>query len=357
MSQDSVIKSILLVEDEALLAMATKMGLEENGYDVVHVSTGEAAIEAVYAGGIDLILMDIDLGRNRMDGTETAEKILQERAIPIIFHTSHSEREMVEKVKGITRYGYVLKSAGEFVLLEAIQMAFELFAAHRQIAEKEERYQYMFDYNRSGVAVLKAVDNGKDFVFVDYNRTAEAVDAVPKEEVIGRRVTLVFPGVEAFGILDVFREVWETGESKSHTDAFYQDERISGRRESFVYRIPSGEIVSVYRDVTEEKETQNKLQVASHELQCLYEISRLVDTEGTTLSAILQGTVYLLPQYMGETGNVSVRLTIDGTEFVTADFRESPKEERLPIFVRGKEAGQLEIFCNQIGRAACRERV
>ena len=38
---------------------------------------------------------------------------------------------MVEKVKGITRYGYVLKNSGEFVLLEAIQMAFELFQAHQ----------------------------------------------------------------------------------------------------------------------------------------------------------------------------------------------------------------------------------
>ena len=34
MSQNSVKKSILLVEDEALLAMATKMVLEKNGYGI-----------------------------------------------------------------------------------------------------------------------------------------------------------------------------------------------------------------------------------------------------------------------------------------------------------------------------------
>ncbi len=350
MSQDFVTQTILLVEDEALLAMGTKMILEDAGYNVVHVLTGEAAVPAVNAGDIDLILMDIDLGRNQMDGTETAELILREHSIPIIFHTSHSEREMVERVKGITRYGYVLKSAGEFVLLEAIQMAFELFSANQQIAEKEERYQYMFDYNRSSVAVLKAVDNATDFIFVDYNRTAEVVDSIWKDDVIGRRVTDVFPGAEAFGILEVFREVWKTGESKTHTDAFYQDERLSGWRESFVYRIPSGEIVSVYRDVTEEKETENKLQIASHELQCLYQISCLVDTERTTLPAILQGTVDLLPRYVGEAGNMHIRLTVDGTEYVTADFRESQRKVRLPVFVRGKKAGQLEMFCKQPDR-------
>ncbi|MFW5769429.1 MAG: PAS domain S-box protein, partial [Spirochaetota bacterium] len=301
----------------------------------------------VHAGGIDLILMDIDLGRDKMDGTETAEKILKEQNIPIIFHTSHSEREMVEKVKGITRYGYVLKSAGEFVLLEAIQMAFELFAAHRQIAEKEERYQHLFDYNRSSVAVLKAVEDGKDFVFVDYNRTAEAVDGIWKEEVIGRRVAEVFPGVEAFGILEVFRDVWKTGEPKTHTDAFYQDERISGWRESFVHRIPSGEIVSVYRDVTEEKETEYKLQVASRELECLYQISRLVDTEGTTLPAILQGTVDLLPRYIGEVGKMSVRLTVRDAEYTTDHFAESGQQRTFPILVCGEAGGQLEIYCTE----------
>jgi PAS domain S-box-containing protein len=347
MSQDSVTKTILLVEDEALLAMATQMVLQDNGYDVVHVSTGEAAIEAVQAGGIDLILMDIDLGRNRMDGTETAEKILEEQNIPIIFHTSHAEREMVERVKGITRYGYVLKSAGEFVLLEAIQMAFELFGAHRQIAEKEERYRHWFDYNRSSVAVLRAIEDGQDFIFVDYNRTAEAVDGIRKEEAIGRRVTQVFPGAEAFGILEVFRDVWKTGESKTHADAFYQDERISGWRESFVYRIPSGEIVSVYRDVTEEKETEGKLHVASRELQCLYQVSRLVDTEGTTLPAILQGTVELLPRYIGEVGKMSVRLTVRGSEYATDNFAESGRQRTFPIVVRGKTEGQLEIYCKK----------
>lgn len=70
--------------------------------------------------------MDIDLGDGKMDGTEAAEMILNEYELPIVFLTSHAEKEMVEKGKGITRYGYVLKNAGEFVLIEAITMAFEL---------------------------------------------------------------------------------------------------------------------------------------------------------------------------------------------------------------------------------------
>ena len=69
-------RKILLVEDEALIAMSERMILEQNGYDVTVAHSGPAAIE-VFAEDqdIDLVLMDIDLGSG-MDGTEAAQAIL-----------------------------------------------------------------------------------------------------------------------------------------------------------------------------------------------------------------------------------------------------------------------------------------
>lgn len=52
--------------------------------------------------------MDIDLGAG-IDGTEAAKTILESRDIPIIFLTSHSEKEYVDRVKKITGYGYVFQ--------------------------------------------------------------------------------------------------------------------------------------------------------------------------------------------------------------------------------------------------------
>lgn len=70
-------KTILLVEDEAVIALTEKFTLEKYGYAVLHVNTGEKAIAAVETKpGIDLILMDIDLG-DGIDGTQAAETILQ----------------------------------------------------------------------------------------------------------------------------------------------------------------------------------------------------------------------------------------------------------------------------------------
>ncbi len=152
-------KRLLLVEDEVLIAMNTALDLEKNGFDVTTVASGEEAVEAVENDfGLDLVLMDIDLGSG-IDGTEAAITILSHREIPIVFLTSHSERQIVERVKGITRYGYVLKSSGEFVLLEAINMAFELFEANQKLCAEKERsiqneIELSFIYEHTPVLLL-----------------------------------------------------------------------------------------------------------------------------------------------------------------------------------------------------------
>lgn len=131
-------KTILLVEDDLITQKATSFVLKRAGFHVVWASTGEEALRIISEPNkIELILMDIDLGPG-MDGTETARHILTKVRLPIVFHTSHSEKAMVDKVRGITRYGYVVKNSGDFVLLSSIDMAFELFEANLKIEEKME---------------------------------------------------------------------------------------------------------------------------------------------------------------------------------------------------------------------------
>ena len=133
-------KTILLVEDEALIALNEASMLERQDYEVIAVHNAERAIDTAVKTDVDLILMDIDLGKGKIDGTEAAESILSKRELPIVFLTSHAEKEYVDRVKKISGYGYVLKSAGEFVLLESINMAFKLFEARKELKrEIEER--------------------------------------------------------------------------------------------------------------------------------------------------------------------------------------------------------------------------
>ncbi len=113
-------KTILLVEDEPIFAASESRMLRNNGYRVLTADTGGGAVDiALGDTSIDLVLMDVDLGRG-MSGPDAAKLILAKRDLPIVFLTSHSEKRMVEKVKSITRYGYVIKNSGDFVLLSSI---------------------------------------------------------------------------------------------------------------------------------------------------------------------------------------------------------------------------------------------
>ena len=120
--------SLLLVEDEVIIAMSEKMELEQCGYFVHYVTSGEKAVQAVLDNilPIDLILIDIDLGSG-IDGTQAAEKILTIRDIPVVFLSSHTEPEIVEKTERLTSYGYVVKNSGIVVLDASIKMAIKLF--------------------------------------------------------------------------------------------------------------------------------------------------------------------------------------------------------------------------------------
>jgi len=134
-------RTILIVEDIAATAMIVTKKLRRFGYRSITVSTGEEALAlAATDTEIGLILMDIMLGSG-IDGAEAARRILAVRNIPIVFLTSHTELEIVEKVKGLTRYGYILKNCDNHVFRTSIEMAFELFDAHERKRVSEERYQ------------------------------------------------------------------------------------------------------------------------------------------------------------------------------------------------------------------------
>jgi len=175
-------ETILLVEDEAIIALAGKNTLEGFGYGVALARSGEAAVETALRSGtpIDLILMDIDLGPG-MDGTEAARRILAERNLPIVFLTAHSEREQVLKVRGLTRYGYVIKNSGDFVLQSSIEMAFELFRAHEGLRNQEARLSTLLN-TIPDLVWLKDADG----VYLACNPAFESFFGASEKEIVGK---------------------------------------------------------------------------------------------------------------------------------------------------------------------------
>ncbi|KWT75278.1 response regulator [Candidatus Magnetominusculus xianensis] len=116
-------KSVLIVEDEFIIANAIKLIIQDMGYSVIDiVSSGEQAIELVKTSTPDIILMDISLN-GQMDGIETAMKIRVSLDVPVIFLTSHVNDALLQRAKLTEPFGYLLKPFQDKELQTNIEMA------------------------------------------------------------------------------------------------------------------------------------------------------------------------------------------------------------------------------------------
>jgi PAS domain S-box-containing protein len=186
---DKKSKTVLLVEDQAIVALNQKMILENNGYDVMLAHTGDKAVRmAGETRPIDLILMDIDLGPG-LDGTQAAKKILEQHELPIVFLSSHTEKDIVEKTEAISSYGYILKHAGEIVLLAAMRMAFRLHEEKRKVVESEKRYRDMFESNPNPMWVYRL----GDLCFLAVNDAAVHKYGYSKNEFLSMKISDIRP--------------------------------------------------------------------------------------------------------------------------------------------------------------------
>jgi len=124
---------ILVVEDEAIVAMVIKKRLMNLGYSVSGVAaTGKDAITKVEGTFPDLVLMDIML-KGDMDGIEAAEEIRKRFSIPVVYLTAHSDENTLERAKQTEPYGYILKPFTERDLSSNIEIAI-----HKHLREKEK---------------------------------------------------------------------------------------------------------------------------------------------------------------------------------------------------------------------------
>lgn len=114
---------ILIVEDEAIVALDLQCRLESLNYDVIGLaSSGEQAVKMATNRMPDLVLMDIKLQGN-MNGVEAAEKLRGDRPIPVIFLTATAEEEVLHRAKLVEPLGYLLKPYQERDLRVAIEVA------------------------------------------------------------------------------------------------------------------------------------------------------------------------------------------------------------------------------------------
>jgi PAS domain S-box-containing protein len=281
-------KTILLVEDEALIAMEEKMTLEKYGYRVITKYSGENAVEYVENNSeIDLILMDIDLGSG-MDGTEAAEKILGMYDLPLVFLSSHTEREVVEKTEGITSYGYIVKASGETVLIASVKMALKLFDAEQETQRHATRNEAIV---RALPDLMFVID--KDGYYIEVHSPDDSLLPLAAEEVIGKKIDLVFGKEEADRHRQYFRKCLETGENQTYD---YKLD-IDDQRHYFEARITKfdqNSVLAISHEITNRKEAKQKIDNLNSLLMAIRNVNQIIVQEDNLMQMMQNACQALL---------------------------------------------------------------
>jgi len=266
-------KTILLVDSDISIASSEKKELETHGYKIIVANTAEKAIDFFKKNNtIDLILMDIDLGKST-ESLDIAITILKEREIPIMFIISRIEPKIVKKIEKITFYGYILKNSAITVWDASIKLAFKQFETHiktftklqtckrekKTLLEDNEKLKMIFDNANDGLIVID-FDSKK---ICDANKSICRMLGYNIEEFMKLKIADIHPEKELSYVLEQIERQLKVPQAPAI------DLSMKRKDGSIFYANVCGSIITlsgknylagIFRDITDRKHMEEALQ-------------------------------------------------------------------------------------------------
>jgi PAS domain S-box-containing protein len=354
--KETIKPKILIVEDEAIIAIDLKSCLEQLGYTVLaHVDSAEKALKLAEQDPPDLVLMDIVL-KGRMDGIEAGDIIRSRWGIPVVFCTAYADQERLERAKLVRPFGYILKPFQDNDVKVTVEMALYVSKVDRErrkaeeaLKESEGKYRLIAENMADIIAVL---DMNLRFTYISPSirrirglTVEEAVEQTLDQALTpeSRKIVLAAfeeeMNLEAGGTADPDRiRTLEVEEYRKDGSTIWMEVGFSFLRDE--NQIAFG-ILSVSRDISERKRIEKALHQSEDQYRDLVEFSRdlmcIHDLTGKILW-VSEEPIRIL----GYEKDVILRMNI--RDFLPSDRKDEFDEYLATIRSQGVASGLLKTY-------------
>lgn len=298
--------SILIVEDEVIVARDIANTLESRGYKVTGVAaSSKEALQSVEDERPELVLMDVML-KGKQNGIVTAEKIYQKYNIPVVYLTAYADEQTIQKAKLTEPFGYLIKPFEESHLISAIEIAL---------------YKHQLDDE------LKKMNLELENRVRDRTIELEKINEALKAEIIERKKAESEKEKMLIGLNEKMKELTSVSYSASILKSemlrsHLEHEKMQEARQSLMYALREHMLeLSLIRKITD----------------ILQDIDKPVDE---TLGEIVAS----IPSGLQDPDNIVVRLLYDDIEMKSPEFLETEKKIMADFVTNSGKKGTIEIF-------------
>ena len=246
---------ILVVEDESIVALDLQSILNRMGYNVVATAiSGEEAIELAATSQPDLVLMDIRL-RDSMDGVETAQQLLIQFGIRVIYLTAHADESTLQRAKITEPLGYLVKPFEERELRGTIEMALYKIQVDKLLQMQAARLQRVISTVPEGVALLDS-----QFRIVLANARAREYLYFLAEASVGDILGALGETPMEQLLQSTDQEIWHQIEIPGTIPRIFETNLSPTQPDKELFNSNASEWVLVIREVTAERLVQQRTQ-------------------------------------------------------------------------------------------------
>jgi two-component system, cell cycle sensor histidine kinase and response regulator CckA len=322
--------SILIVEDEGLIALDLRKKLEQVGYSVpMVVDNADDAILGVESLMPSLVLMDIRL-RGPQDGIEAADRIRRQFHIPVMFVTAHADRDTLERARITEPFGYIVKPFHSVDFRAQIEMAIWKHKMEQKLRVSEAWLSTTF---RNVADALIATDSEGNIALMN----------APAAELTGWECG-VSKGKPLLDVFQVFDEITNLPVVNPLDDIYDGRELHTGPRSFKLTRRDSADpivveaelsvnrdegallgIIVVFRDVTARRKAEKQHQ----QLQKMNSLALMATGLGRELAESQRRMDNSLKQLIAQSSGSTLRLL--GDVFYLSAFQQSVVQQLIAL--------------------------